>query len=185
MTDAITTTGEDTTQAFAAEPDVAEEFDTTEDEFRSLYQRCDDEATSMKQLATNLQPSAPQAAEALRQVAGNVLPLLQEIIATCGGAFQSIEEGIDEEGEAGEGITDGDALDFARTLIANTKMIVELREAALSDEAVRERLDALRTMNEEMLKRVLDLADMTQEELDKALVEEAKEPVEPEGSEVN
>jgi hypothetical protein len=175
MTEAITTTGEDTTKPETDEPEVAEEFDTTEQEFRNLYQRCDEESAQMKALAMNLQPSAPQAAEALRQVAGNVYPLMQEVIATCGGAFQSIEESPDDDEEGGVGLTDEDAVDFARTLMANNKMIAELREAA-TDDAVRGRLDAIKAMNDEMLARVLELADMAQEDLDRALAEAESSP---------
>jgi hypothetical protein len=183
----VETTGQDTTAivetsepAAAAEPEVVEDFDSTEEEFRSLFQRCDDEAASMKQLAMQIQPSAPQAAEALRQVAGNVYPLMQEVIATCGGAFQAID---DEDEQPGEGLSDEDALDFARTLMANTKMITELREAA-TDDAIRGRLDAMATMNNEMHARILELAEMTQEDLDKALAEAEAAPEQPAG-EVN
>jgi len=171
MADAIVTKGETVQKD---EPPVAEEFDNTDQEFRALYDRCDEDSARMKQLAMSLQPSAPQAAEALRQIAGNVYPLMQEVIATCGGAFQSLEELSDEEG-AGEGLGDEDALDFARTLIANNKIIAELITVS-TDTELTDRLGAVKAMNDEMLARVLELADMTEQDLEQALGEEASEP---------
>lgn len=165
MADTIVTTGE-----AVNEPQVAEEFDSTEQEFRALYDRCEEESQRMKQLATSIQPSAPQAAEAMRQVAGNVLPLLQEVIATCGGALQSLED-LAEEGPAGEGLGEEDALDFARTILANNKIIAELLTAATDAELI-ERLTAVKTMNEEMMERLLELADLSEQELQQALAQD-------------
>ena len=145
------------------------ELTSTAEEFRAIFEGCEETGDRLKKLAMSLQPSAPQAAEALRQVAGEVVPLISDLIAATGGALEAMEEGGGSEGDQ-EGLSDEDAVDFTRTFTANLKLISEVREAAVSDEQ-REGLDALRSMNEEMMQRTLGLSDLDEAQMQAALAQ--------------
>jgi hypothetical protein len=163
--------------------DDGEEFESTGDEFRALYRRCDDTKTSLLKIANRIQPKSPEAADVLRQVAGNVLQLLQDTVAACGGAFEAVEGQIEdvEEGEGGEGLSEEDAVDFYRTVLANIKLVEHGIQASDAGEQ-RDALEALKKMNDEMRRRVVELSDMEEADLLKAAEQEPEsESAEPEG----
>jgi 2,4-dienoyl-CoA reductase-like NADH-dependent reductase (Old Yellow Enzyme family) len=151
------------------QPDEAEEYESTEEEFRAIFEEVDEVERQMMQLAAKMQPSAPQMAEALRQTAGNLCPLLSKLTAATGAALQTVEdvlESEDEETEESEepALGEEDALMFGRTFVANMNLVKKLLESATTEEE-REVLSALLKLNEEALSRTAELAEVDQEEL--------------------
>jgi trehalose-6-phosphatase len=161
------------------EADDAEGFDDTEDEFRALYQRCEETKADLLRLANRMAQKSPNSADVLRQVAGNVVQLLQDTVASCGGAFEDVEERLADEDDAGgsAGLDEEDAVDFYRTMLANLRLVETAVQASEAGDQ-REGLEALQKMNEEMRDRVVELSGLEAEELQK-LAEKEPEPEAP------
>jgi hypothetical protein len=172
---------DDTTKsAEGTEPD----FDSTEDEFRAMFVEAERTQAQLLKLANRMSPTSPDVAEAIRQIVGNVLPLIQNLAAACGGAFSGVEEVLGDlqegagEEEEESGLEYDDARDFYRVLTANLKLLDDT--LAVTDAPEQKlTLETLRTMNATMRDRLPELSGMSLEELQKA----ADAPDEPEEEE--
>jgi len=139
------------------------EYESTGDEFRALLTECEESRTKLLQYANRVQGRSPEAAEVVRQIAGELLPLMETVVMASGAAFEAIEQEVEETG-SGEGLDAEDAVNFYRTLVADLKFIDEALVVAVGDEQ-RAAVDALKAMNEEMLKRVVELSDEEESDL--------------------
>lgn len=165
-----------------AEPKAdQQEEQSTEEELRSLYQEIESEQGKLMRVASRMAQRDAQAAEVLRQVSGNVLPLLLGLTATVGGAIAALEDQVYELSEGEAGLSEQDGTDLYQVFVANLKLLDELVAAAgaAGEEDTRQRLAALRALNEEMRTRVVDLAGLEESEL----AEAGEEPAEPEAEE--
>jgi hypothetical protein len=147
------------------------EFESTEAEFRKIFEDCEATRDKMLKIANRMAARNSDAADVLRQVINNIIPLLSDVVAACGGAFDAVESQVDmlEEsaGEGGgEGLSEDDAVDFYRVVTADLHLINQAIEASSGGEQ-RTALEALRDMNKQMLERVCELSDMEDEEIAK------------------
>lgn len=152
--------------------DEDEEFMSPGEEFRSLYEQCGDIGRRMKQVAQTMQQGGETtAAEILRQVAGEVVEFLGEVIAATGSHLESMGEQIDGSvGGEEEGVSLDDAKMLYRTFVANVKLWNDVKDQALSSQ--RETIDKIIEMNEDSMKLVVELCG--EESLPSMIEEEAQ-----------
>lgn len=160
------------------------DFDSTEEEFRAMFVEAERTQAQLLKLANRMAPTSPDVAEAIRQIVGNVLPLVQNLAAACGGAFSAVEEVLGDLQEGGDeeeeesGLEYEDARDFYRVLTANLKLLDDT--LAVTDAPEQKlTLETLRTMNATMRDRLPELSGMSLEDLQSA----ADAPDEPEEEE--
>jgi hypothetical protein len=170
MTDPESTTERDTAES-SDEPKVAADYESAQAELRDIFQEAEQVQRDLLSMAAKLDAAAPQGAEALRQVAGNVLPLLQRLICACGAGFESVDEALDLEAEEAEEplLDEEEAVEFARTLTANIVLLKQFETTATEQE--RDGIAATMALNQEMLERVAELADLEPAELAKQLAD--------------
>jgi hypothetical protein len=93
------------------------------------------------------------AAEVLRQVAGEVMEFIGEVIAATGYHLDALDEG---QAASGDGIPIEDAKSLYRTLFANNKLWKDVHEQAASSQ--RETIEKMIEMNEDSMRLVVDLS---------------------------
>lgn len=136
-----------------------EEFLSAAEEFKELHSEAQQIERRFKGNAVRLQKSDPGSAEVLRQVAGDVVTLLGEVIAATGAHFELLDDRIAEieEGSGPEGLSIDDAKLLYRTLLANNRLWEQVREQALSEQ--RETITGVMEMNTDAMSRLDDLCE--------------------------
>jgi hypothetical protein len=135
-----------------------EEAPSIEDEFRALYTEAQGEGRRLKRLAMQVEQSGDSAsATVLREVAGGLVQLLQDLIATTGGAFQEIEASLDGIEEESRLLTE-DAEKLHGLLQACRKLVSELLAAGASGES-KEGLEKLLALIDDQMGFVLEVSD--------------------------
>jgi hypothetical protein len=158
---------------------VAEE--SIGDEFRVLLSQADEMQADIAQQANRIQVRSPESADCLRQMSGNVMELVKNLISACGGSFEAVEEmleGVGEGSESEPGLDDDDAVTLYRTLKANVKIFGELI-LAIPSSRERDALEAAVKMNQECLDLVIEISDLEESALEEAANAE-DEPESPE-----
>jgi len=156
--------GEEEEEGFLS---AAEEFKELLDASQQIEQR-------FKETAVRLQKTDPGVAEVLRQVAGDVVTLLGEVIAATGAHLDSLDDRIVEieEGSGPEGLSIDDAKLLYRTLLANNKLWEQVREQALSEQ--RETITGVMEMNTDAMSRLDELCEEDLPALIQAELEQAE-----------
>ncbi len=148
------------------------EFESTEAEFRAIYNECETTQQKLLKIANRMAQRNSDAADVLRQVANELIPLLKSVVSASGGAFDAMEAQLEllesEGGEGGgsEGLEDEDAVDFYRVITADLKLIEQAIEASVGGDQ-RVALQALRDMNVQMRERIVELSDLEEEEIER------------------
>ena len=149
-----------------------EDYMGPEEEFRQLYSNSETIAEELKSIAMRMQQQNERVgAEVLRQVAGQVMEFVGELIAATGSFLEEHESRISEleQGEAGGGLSLDDAKMIYRALYANNKLWSDVKSQATSEQ--RDVIDLQMTMNDEAMKLLSELSD---DELPKLIEEEAR-----------
>lgn len=130
-----------------------------EDEFRNLFTEAQGEGRRLKNLAMKAEQSGDASAAAvLREVAGGVVQLLQDLIATSGGAFQEIDatlDGIEEESR----LLPEDAEKLHGLLLACRKLAVEVLAGSSANADAKDALEKLVALIDDQLSFVVDISD--------------------------
>lgn len=163
---------DDTIQSDEELDEEDEEFMGPGEEFRVLYDQSQTIAANLKRRAVSLQQAGDTgSAEVLRQMSGEVVEFLSEVIAATGSHLEAMEGQIDaSESGSEEGISLDDAKALYRTLVANVKLWGDVKDQAPSSQ--RETIDKIIEMNEDTMKLVVDLCG--EEELPSMIEEEAQ-----------
>jgi len=155
-------------------------------EFRTMLGDCDDMKKRMMASAASMRQRSPEAAAVLQQVAGDLVDLVQTLVAATGACAAdldervgSIEEGEGEGDEEGEEsgasfLDDDDAVDFYRTFTANLKILAEILPVIPPGEQ-QGMMAQLKAMNELSRERTVELCGLEESEL----AEAAQKPPEP------
>jgi hypothetical protein len=146
-------------QAEEEEVEDSEEDDpSVEDEFRNLFAEAQGEGRRLKSLAMKAEQAGDSASAAvLREVAGGVVQLIQDVIATTGGAFQEMDatlNGIEEESR----LLTEDAEKLHGLLRACRKLVTEVLGAGAVGES-KDGLEKLRDLIDDQLEFVVDISD--------------------------
>jgi len=151
-----------------------EGFLSAEEEFKELLDASQQIEQRFKETAVRLQKTDPGVAEVLRQVAGDVVTLLGEVIAATGAHLDSLDDRIVEieEGSGPEGLSIDDAKLLYRTLLANNKLWEQVREQALSEQ--RETITGVMEMNTDAMSRLDELCEEDLPALIQAELEQAE-----------
>jgi len=155
-----------------------EDFMGPAEEFRALYAQCEEIGADLKGVAMKMQESGERVgAEVLRQVAGQVMEFMGEVIAAVGSHLEVMEAQIDQQADENEGLSIDDAKSLYRTLVANNKLWNDVKSQATTDQ--RETIDKIIEMNEDSMKLLVDLSD---DELPQLIEEEAKAAIDGTGA---
>jgi hypothetical protein len=149
-----------------------EEYMSPEEEFRQLYANSDTIAEELKSIAMRMQQQNERVgAEVLRQVAGQVMEFVGELIAATGSFLEEHDARISEleQGESGGGLALEEAKVIYRALYANNKLWADVKSQATSEQ--REVIELQMTMNDDAMKL---LAELTDDELPQMIEEEVK-----------
>lgn len=148
---------DDSTESEVEEDGDDEESPSIEDEFRNLFAEADAESRRLKGIAMKAEQSGdPSSAAVLREVAGGVVQLIQDLIATCGGAFQDVESMMGDED--GSRLDDEDAEKLHGLLLACRKLVTELLAAGAAGDS-RVGLETLISLLDDQIGFVLDVSD--------------------------
>lgn len=141
------------------EPEEEEEdAPSIEDEFRNLFTEAEGEGRRLKNLAMKAEQSGDASSAAvLREVAGGVVQLLQDMIATCGGAFQDMEVAVGDTME-GSRLETEDAEKLHGLLLACRKLVTELLGAGATGDS-KQGLETLAALIDDQMGFVLDVSD--------------------------
>lgn len=151
-----------------------EDVDLVE-ELRAAFGEAETIKADLFRAATALEAQKqPGGAEALRQVAGNVVPLLSDLIAIVAGAFETLEERIGSvETQQSGGLDDEDAYMLVRIFEQNIRLFKKLVEVATGIE--RTAVEELLKLNQEAQERVVEISgddeilESVRKEIDEAL----------------
>jgi hypothetical protein len=151
-----------------------EEFVSVEEEFRELYGSAQALREKMLRMAKSKQEEGnPTEANILRVIAGDVLPLLSDLIATSGGAIAELEDSAG--GASGEdgGLDGEEATQLYITILSNMTFLQNLSTSA-TDPALIDGLKKLISLNENSLGLLRDtFGDEIQESAQAVLTEAA------------
>lgn len=147
----------------------SEEF-TIEESFRHLY----GDAQSMQSRLMRIAQSADEEknstkAEVVRILAGDVMPLISDLIAESGSAFEEVGQVAEEAHEANVDLSDEDLVQIYVTLMSNERAFAQLVDAT-SDEDAKKGLG-------EMVKINQNTMQMLQEQFGEELVEAAESKI--------
>lgn len=155
-----------------------DEFMGPTEEFRALYAQCEEIGADLKGVAMKMQESGERVgAEVLRQVAGQVMDLMGEVIAAVGSHLEVMEAQLEQQADENEGLSLDDAKSLYRTLVANNKLWNDVRSQATTDQ--RETIDKIIEMNADSMKLLVDLSD---DGLQQMIEEEAKAAIDGTGA---
>lgn len=151
----------------APEPEAeAEESTDTEVEFQTLLGRATKARQTVMALASQ---KGVGGADALRQLGGTVLVILEDLIASCGGALCAIEDQLMEAAAESEGgLSEDDAASLYLTLTANLNMLDSVSGeavASLMSDEQKTAMAALREMNRQSRDLVVELSGLDEAEL--------------------
>lgn len=135
--------------------DDDEELVPVETEFRELYDASEGLREKMLRLAkTKQEEGNASEANILRVIAGDVLPLLSDLIATTGGAITELEESAGPSAPV-EGLDEDDATQIYTTILSNTAFLRNLRSSA-GDPQLVDGLNKLLALNDASLQLIRD-----------------------------
>lgn len=124
------------------------------DEFRVLFAEAEGESKRLKSLAMKAEQAGDASAAAvLREVAGGVVQLIQDLIATTGGTIQDLQ--ADEEASR---LDDEDAEKLYGLLTACRKLAKEVMAAGPSGES-KQGLETLLKLIEDQMEFVLEVSE--------------------------
>lgn len=131
-----------------------EEDEEEEDEFRVLFAEAEGESKRLKSLAMKAEQAGDASAAAvLREVAGGVVQLIQDLIATTGGTIQDLQ--ADEEGSR---LDDEDAEKLHGLLVACRKLAREVMAAGAVGDS-KQGLETLVKLIEDQMEFVLEISE--------------------------
>lgn len=148
---------------------------TIEEEFKNLFQDASELQKRWMRLAQSKEEEKdPKSANLLRLIAGDVFPLISDLIAASGSAFEEVGA-VAEAAEEGPNLTDEELIQIYITLVSNKKAFEQLEEAS-NDPKIKEglhRLVVLNTETMEMLKTNFgdELVEAAEEQIKEATVE--------------
>lgn len=136
------------------EAELEEEEEDEADEFRVLFSEAEGEAKRLKSLAMKAEQAGDASAAAvLREVAGGVVQLIQDLIATTGGTIQDLQS----EEEASR-LDDDDAEKLHGLLSACRKLAKEVMAAGPVGES-KQGLEVLIKLIEDQMEFVLEISE--------------------------
>jgi hypothetical protein len=125
------------------------------DDFRELFGETEALRTKLLRLAqTKQETGGVTEANILRVMAGDLLPLLADLIATCGASFEEVSEGLGGGG-GHEGLDMEDAVQLYVTIQSNLALLRNI-SGSTPDEGVRQELAKLMALNESGLALLRD-----------------------------
>lgn len=166
---------EETEAAEIEEGDDDEEGDEEGDEYeidaelRSLEKESIEQSRRLKKVANRMDD---QTALAFREIAG-VYQMLTDVVSATADAIDEIDDQMAQAGvqPVESFLTDDDATAFYGALVANMKLAREAADAAEGE--ARRVLEALAETNDGLLKRVVEMSELEEEELQAALEKSA------------
>jgi hypothetical protein len=124
------------------------------DEFRTLFAEAEAEGKRLKVLAMKAEQAGdPASAAVLREVAGGVVQLIQEVIATTGGTFQELNTDSD-----GSHLEEEDAEKLHGLLLACRKLASEVLSAGAVGDS-KQGLETLSKLIDDQLEFILEISD--------------------------
>lgn len=159
--------------------DAPDDEATIDEEFRGLYS--DIGKIKDRWLVTAKKKEAEGdtvSAQILRMVAGDIIPIITDLIATSGGAFDEMSAFMEEQTDAAEGssLTEEEAVQVYVTLMSNIQAFTRLKESA-SETSAKEAFDTLIALNTTTMTM---LRDNFGDEIAEAAAEQVKEAEETE-----
>ena len=142
------------TEGEERESEGEEDDEEEADEFRLLFAEAEGESKRLKSLAMKAEQAGDASAAAvLREVAGGVVQLILDLIATTGGTVQDLQ--ADEEGSR---LDDDDAEKLHGLLLACRKLASEVMAAGATGES-KQGLEALLKLSDDQLEFVLEISE--------------------------
>jgi hypothetical protein len=167
----ITTTGSDVDEGDESQ-DQEEEL-TIEEEFRTLWGDAQTmQARFMKLAAQADEEKDPTSAKILRSIGGDLMPLISDVIAASGSAFEEVGEVADEAHSGGVDLTDDELVQIYVTLASNERAFSQLIDMT-QDENAKAGLQQLLGLNQSALSMLKenfgeDLVNAAQDKLQEA-----------------
>lgn len=143
--------------AVVANVDEEEDDIGVGEEFRSLYSDAQSVESRWKRLAVSKQEEGDMvSANIIRLIAGDLLPLISDVIAASGAALEDLEEAQAEAAGEGGGLDEDEAAMVYAALLSNTRAFQQLA-AGTPDENAKAQLSKMIGVNQsamEIIKNV-------------------------------
>lgn len=129
---------------------------TVEEEFRALWGDSQGMQKRFMKLAAQAEEEKDNSsAKILRAIGGDLMPLIMDVIAASGSAFEEVGAAAAEEGGSGIELTEEELVQIYVTLASNERAFSQLVEVAQDDKA-KEGLQQLVQLNQSVLSMLRD-----------------------------